>query len=626
MLRAREGATRGRGELDGQGAERARSEPTRKPPLVPACLVLVGLVILLYGRVARYEFVFDDLAVTESPQVSRGVTWEGLKWAFTHGYASNWMPLTWLSHMLDCELFGLRPAGHHLINVALHATNSALLLVVVHAMTGEFWPATAVATAFAVHPLRVESVAWVSERKDVLSTLFWFLTMLAYLRYVRRPALGRYLAVALFLGLGLLAKATLVTLPFVLLLLDVWPLRRDLAAVPARRLVAEKAPLLLPVAAASVATVLAGGGAIQTMATLPVTARVENAFVAYVAYLGKAIWPARLACFYPHPAIGARQLSSLVLLGRAVGAALALAAISAYVVRSAARRPYLAVGWLWYLGTLIPMIGLVQVGQQSMADRYTYVPLLGISFMVAWTVRDLITARPWARPVATVGTALALAAFSVVTWFQVATWRDNETLYRHALEVTANNHFAHYNLGNALLRRGMVQEAKRHFQQSIDIQPTQASAHSNLGVILRQEGKLQDAAVEFETALRIQPDFAGAHNNLGAVRLAQGRYAEAADHFRRSIALQPDYAEAHNGLGNTLLRQGRYPEATAEFMEALRLRPQYAEPHNGLGVLFAQQGDLKQAADHFERALRIDPGHAAARDGLARVRSLAGDR
>ncbi len=563
------------------------------------CLGLVGLVFLLYGRVARYPFVFDDIAlVVENPHIARGLGWEGFRAAFTQTYVSSWHPLTALSHMLDRDLFGLQPAGHHLVNVALHAANSVLLLIVAHAMTGEFWPAAAVAALFAAHPLHVESVAWVSERKDVLSTFFWFLTMLAYLRYTRRPAVGRYLVVVVFLGLGLMAKATLVTLPCVLLLLDGWPLgrwphgrARPGARAERRLLLAEKVPLLLLSAAASVATVLVQrrGGALQSMATLSLEARVDNALVTYVAYLGKAIWPAGLACFYPHPAIGAADPTAL-LRGPAIRAALVVAAISACIARSAPRAPYLAVGWLWYLGTLIPMIGLVQVGGQAMADRYTYVPLVGIFIMVAWSVADVTAGRPVARRVAAMGAGLALVGYAAATWFQVGQWRDSETLYTHALRVTTDNYLAHYNLGNALLRQGKVQEAKFHFERSIAIQPAQV----------------------------------GAHNNLGNVLFQLGQFHEAESHFERAITIQPDFAAAHTGLGNTMLRQGELREAAREYAEAIRLRPESADPYNGLGSIFLEQGDPKRAATYFERALQIDPNHQGARIGLARARSLLG--
>jgi Flp pilus assembly protein TadD len=597
------------------------------------CLGLVGLVVLLYGRVARFSFVFDDIAlVVENPHIARGLGWEGLRAAITETYVSSWHPLTALSHMLDRDLFGLAPAGHHLVNVALHAANSVLLLVVLHAMTGDFWPAAAVAALFAIHPLHVESVAWVSERKDVLSTFFWFLTMAAYLRYSLRPAVGRYLLVAALLGLGLMAKATLVTLPCVLLLLDVWPLGRWArargrpgASAARRWLVAEKLPLLVLSAAASVATVLAQrrGGALQPMAAVPLEARVDNAIVAYVAYLGKAIWPAGLACFYPHPAIAATDATA-VLRGPAFRAALVLAGISAGVARAAPRAPYLAVGWLWYLGTLVPMIGLVQVGAQAMADRYTYVPLVGIFIMVAWSLRDLTAGRPAARRLVVAGAVLALAGCAGVTWVQVGQWRDSETLYTHALDVTADNYLAHYNLGNALLREGKVREAKLHFERAIAIQPAQPGAHNNLGAILQQEGNLQEAAAHFALVLRMQPDHAGAHNNLGNVLFRLGRFDEAEEHFAQAIALQPDFAAAHTGLGNALVRQGRLDEAAREYAEAIRLRPDSADPYTGLGSIFLERGDLQRAAAQFERALAIDPKHQGARIGLARVRSLGG--
>ncbi len=591
------------------------------------CLGLVALVALLYVPTARYDFVFDDIAiVVENPHVTAGLTREGVGWAFTDTDV-NWHPLTWISHMLDTTLFGPGPGGRHLTNVAFHAVNSALLLRVLHAMTGAFWPAAVVAALFAVHPLRVESVAWISERKDVLAVFFWLLTMLAYVAYARRPVVGRYLVVVALFALGLMAKATLVTLPVALLLLDVWPLGRWSDRRSARRLLAEKVPLLFLSAAVSAATVLAQhqGGAAQSVAMLPLVPRVENALVAYVTYLGMAIWPTRLACFYPHPAIGAVAASS-ALPGAAIGAALALIGISMCVFGVARRRPYVAVGWLWYLITLLPNIGLVQVGQQAMADRFTHIPLLGIFVLVVWAVRDLVAERPGARRAVAVGTAVVLCGYAAVTWFQVRTWRDSETLYRHALRVTVDNHLAHQNLGNAFLRKGKVAEAKLHLEAAVRIQPTIANAQNNLGAALLQEGDYRAATAHFAAALRIDPSLAGAHNNLGIALFDQGQFRAAADHFARAIEVQPDYAEAHNGLGNALLRQGRRREAAAAYAEALRLRPRYADPYSGLGVMFFEEGDLPQAAAHFERALEVDPSHKGARSGLDRVRSLLGDR
>jgi len=587
------------------------------------------VVAALYGRVAGYEFVFDDVVnVVENPRVARGLGWDGLAWAFTETYLANWQPLTWLSHMTDVSVFGMRPAGPHLINVALHAANSALLLLALFSMTGDLWPAAAVAAWFAVHPLRVESVAWISERKDVLGAFFWLLAMLAYARYVRRPGPGRYLVVASLLALGLLAKATLVTLPCVLLLLDLWPLRRWRPRASAWQLAAEKIPLLVLVAAASTATVWAQarGGALQPTTMVPLPARVDNAIVAYVTYLWKAVWPAHLACFYPHPALLAvlGGDTSHVPSRAAVGGALALAAITAGVLAGSHRCPYLLVGWLWYLGTLVPMIGLVQVGQQSLADRYTYLPLIGISVMVAWGLRDLTAGRAARRALA-VATVLALAGYAAVTWSQIATWRDGVTLYEHAIRVTRDNFLAHYNLGNALLRQGRVPEAKRHLEEAVRIAPTMVDAHYNLGTILRWEGNLQGAAAHFASVLQMRPDSAGAHKDLGLVLFQQGRFEDAARHFARATELEPGYAEAHNGLGNALLRQGRSEEAAAEFTEALRLRADYAEPHNGLGVMFFERGDLQRAADQFAQALRIDPTHRGARESLARVRALLGE-
>lgn len=608
-------------------------------------LALIGCVGALYARVASYDFVFDDIIhITENPVVRRGLTWEGLAWALTTVHAANWQPLTWLSHMVDCTLFGLRPGGHHLVNVALHALNSALLFTVLRRSTGACWRAAAVALLFAVHPLRVESVAWVSERKDVLSGVFWMLTMLAYVRYARSPTAGRFAAVLALLGAGLMAKPMLVTLPVVLLLWDAWPLGRwsgDRAApaavelprseTPARRslaaLVAEKLPLLAVCAIAAVVTLAAQsrGGAVQSLTALPIGARIDNAMRSYLAYLGMAVWPVDLAFLYPHPAGVGGGMPGLTMTGLVAGAALLAVTGAAAVLWR--RLPYLLVGWLWYLGTLVPVIGIVQVGNQALADRYTYIPLIGISIIATWGTADLARRWPRVRPLVAVGAVTLLGFWLVRTWAQVAVWHDELTLDTHALQVTANNFVAHNNLGRALYLQGRLREAAEHLERAVAIKPRFAEAHNNIGAVLLQEGKLDAAMAELERALAIDPAYAEAHDNLGLVRFRQGRLDEAAEHFDKAVALAPSYAQGHYDLGTVRLQQGRLRDAGDEFEAALRLRPDYPEAHNNLGVVLLEQGKLEEAARHFEAVLALRPDHDRARAGLAAIRARSrGDR
>ena len=471
------------------------------------CLVLVVATGLAYWQVLHHDFVnFDDhYYVTENDRVQAGLTPEGFIWAFTTTDASNWHPLTWLSHMLDCELYGLNPGGHHLTNLLFHLASTLLLFIVFTRMTAALWRSALVAILFALHPLHVESVAWVAERKDVLSTLFWILTMWAYLHYVRHGGFKRYLLVLVAFTLGLMAKPMLVTLPFVLLLLDYWPLGRyqfgqsgaashtamSASIVPRRSrsgalaLVLEKTPLLALAAISSVVTYLVqqSGQAMQYMETLPLTVRIANALVSYVAYIGKTIWPANLAVFYPHPGY-------TLPMWQAAGAGLLLVFISIVTIRSMSRYPYLAVGWLWYLGTLVPVIGLVQVGEQAMADRYTYVPLIGLFIIAAWGLWDL--EKKWHRQ-KIVFALILLLPLTVCTWRQLHYWRDSISLWEHALAVTKKNALAHNNLGGAFEEEGNAEKAIANFYEALRHDPEYLIARNNLGLALFREGKITEA-------------------------------------------------------------------------------------------------------------------------------------
>ena len=562
-------------------------------------LILITAVLLVYWQVGDHEFInYDDnVYITDNAQVQKGLTSNGIIWAFTTSHTGNWHPLTWISHMLDCELYGLNPRGHHLTNVLLHMANAILLFVVLRWMTGAIWRSGLVAALFALHPLHVESVAWAAERKDVLSTFFWLLTMVAYVHYVNRPGGKRYLLVLVTFFLGLMAKPMLVTLPFVLLLLDYWPLNRfkpravtgsveDQSLgfqssgddkLPILKAVMEKTPLFLMSLFSCVVTVMAQqeAGAISTLEIVPFKLRIANGLVSFVAYMGKMIWPQDLAVFYPHP------ISDLQI-WKPVAAGLFLLIVSTVALWVAQRCRYVLVGWLWYLGTLVPVIGLVQVGEQAMADRYTYVPLIGLFIVVVWGFADLVKGWRSRRWVVSVSAAVMVLALMAGSWLQVAHWKNSVKLFKHALDATSNNYVAHYNLGNALALQGKMTGAVSHYNK----------------------------------ALQINPNFAEAHNNLGNALALQGKLTGATSHYNKALQINPDHAEAHLNLAVGLDRQGKHQEAIQHYAEVLRISPHDAQSHNNLGVALAEQGRLKEAVAHFTEALRIDPNFKEAQRNL----------
>ncbi|HVO83821.1 MAG TPA: tetratricopeptide repeat protein [Syntrophobacteria bacterium] len=600
------------------------------------CLLLLAVTLAVYWQIGDHQFIrYDDtIYVTDNPHVKRGLAWSSVVWAFTATEEANWHPLTWLSHMADCQLFGLRPRGHHLTSLFLHLANVLLLFVVLNRLTGALWRSAFVSALFALHPLHVESVAWVAERKDVLSTLFWLLTMLAYARYVEKPTRARYALTLVAFALGLMAKPMLVTLPFVLLLLDYWPLDRVAAGrrsdepskrrrkkirpseqrLPLSRLVREKTPFFVLVAISSVVTFSfqQRAGAVVDTEIFPLSSRMANALVSYLRYIGKMIWPSGLAVLYPHPG------TSLPLWWGA-GAGLALLGLSILVVLVLRRRPYLAVGWLWYVGTLVPVIGLIQVGVQAYADRYTYVPLIGLFIMIAWGVPELLGGWAHARTVLAVSAATALAALTACTWIQLGYWKDSLSLFSHTLQVTTKNYVAHNNLGNALADRGKVEEAISHYAEALRIKPDHAEAYNNWGTVLEEQGRFEEAVDRFRMALKVKPDYAAAHSNLGLALERQGRHEEAIAQYLEALRLDPTYAQAHNNLALALAARGQQDEAMAHYAEALRLRPDYAEAHNNLGHLLVGLGRLDEAAIHFAEAVRYNPDYAKARNNLGIV-------
>ncbi len=562
--------------------EKAAPRSPREHPLgsgrawwISAGLVLLN--VLVFGPMWRYGFVTwdDPQYITQNPFVAQGLTAESIAWAFTTGYAFYWHPLTWISHMLDIQLYGFEAGGHHITNLVLHMASTVILFAVLRSMTGAMWRSAFVAALFAVHPLRVESVAWIAERKDVLSTLFWMLTLWAYAAYVRSPARGRFLAVLGFFAAGLMAKPMLVTLPFGLMLLDVWPLRRDISL---RRSVVEKLPLMGLAVASSVVTFLTQNqmGAVAALEALPVTTRLANALVSYAAYIGMMFWPVNLAALYPFLPLAAWKVAVAVVV---------LAAISAVAWRFFRSYPYLLVGWLWYLGTLVPVIGLIQSGGQSMADRFTYVPMIGLFVMVAWGAVDLTGQRPRRQSWLAIAAGLLVVACAAASSVQLRYWSDSVTMWRRALAVTTANW----------------------------------RAHINLGYDLSAQGEGNEAIAEFNEALRIRPDFAEGHNNLGAALAQQGKLADAIPHYLRALELKPDYAEAHGNLGVALATQGRTDQAIREFLESLRINPNQADTHSNVAVMYEDKAQIPEAIEHFRAALRLNPRHAEARRSLEKL-------
>ena len=591
---------------------------------------LALLTLLVYAPVRHFGPIdLDDPGyVFNNPHVTAGLTWNGVVWAFTTGYAANWHPLTWLSHMLDVELFGLAAGWHHMTSVALHIVATLLLFGLLVRLTAAVGRSAFVAGLFALHPLHVESVAWIAERKDVLSTVFWLLTTWAYVAHVApsragfmRGSLGAPVVAATY-ALGLLSKPMLVTLPFTLLLLDLWPLRRVTEPQRVRSwwpLVLEKAPLFALAAASSVITFLVQqqGGAVSSLRAAPWPVRVSNALVAYAAYLRKTIWPVDLALFYPY--------SMTVSPWRTAIAAVVLAAVTWLALRLVRRAPYVLVGWLWYIGTLVPVIGLVQVGTQSMADRYTYVPLIGVFIAVAWGVIDLIGTR--ARPIAGIVAFAALLTAAVTARAQVHHWRDSLAVWQHAVDVTRGNYRAHNSLGAVLGNQGRTAEAIRHFEEALRLGPDGSEAHHihhNLGRALADSSRTEDAIRHYRDALRVKPDFAEAHNNLGLALVRLGRVDEALPHYQEAVRIDPTLAVAQNNLGLALYGLGRIDEAIARYSDAIRLDPRYADAYNNRGFAHASRGAGEAAIADFSAAVRARPSFEQARFNLALALASAG--
>jgi protein O-mannosyl-transferase len=644
------------------------------------CVLLLLAVLLVFGQTLSYDFVnFDDYAyVRDNPRVTHGLTARSVAWAFTSTRCSNWHPLTWLSLLADYQLYGLNPWGYHLTNVLLHAAAAIGLFLVLRRMTGDFWPSAFVAAVFAIHPLRVESVAWVSERKDVLCGLFFMLTLGAYVGYVRRPfSLLRYLLVVFWFVLGLMAKPMLVTLPCVLLLLDYWPLGRmtgwcagswsgsciAAAGVAVQRppqqvqrpphqtwrLVVEKLPLLALSAASCAITPVAQGEAVARLDMTPLAARVTNMLISYVVYVRQLFYPVGLAAYYPHfgPFLPTWQI---------VVAAILLVGVCAAVVVWGRRCPYVLVGWCWYMGMLVPVIGLVQVGAQAMAYRYTYLPQIGLLIAVAWGAKHFLASWPYRTWAYSVAATLIVAALVGCSRQQATYWRDGETLWNRAIACTRFNATAHYNLGNILADKGRVEEAIAEYRTALQIRPKDSEIYNNLGNLLAQKGRLDEGIATLHTALQYDPSDPFIHNNLGVALTHKEQIDEAIAEYRKALDLKPDYVTALDNLGEMLdhrkqfdessalyerslkvepndenvwyalgvvrFKLGRTDEAISCFRTTLELKPNHAWAHHDLGIILAGRGQLDEAVVHFNRLVELDPKNPSARrirdDAVAR--------
>jgi tetratricopeptide (TPR) repeat protein len=592
-------------------------------------LVLAGITITVFAQTTRYDFVnFDDhLYVYDAPIIKAGLTIGGVTHAFTGSHASNWHPLTTLSHMLDCQIYGLNAGGHHATNVILHVIAVLLLFRVLKQMTGVVWRSAIVAGLFAVHPLHVESVAWVSERKDVLSAVFFFLTLGAYAWYTRAVSMKRYAVVVVFFAAGLMSKAMLVTVPIVLLLLDYWPLRRfeqsssigdNVIASdrkpPTRLIIFEKIPLIVLSAAACVITFILQKRATGAIPPLPLLWRVENAFSSYVIYAWKTLWPTHLAVFYPHP-------NDTLAIGEVILAIVSIVTITAAAIFYRRRFPYLFTGWFWYVIMLAPVIGIVQVGEQGHADRYTYLPHIGLFVIVVWFgARIAMATKSTAcNALATAVTVLAIVALAWAAFMQTSYWRNSETLWTHALAVTADNDVAHNNLGYLCVDRGKIDEAILHFEAAARIRAGKRDPHYNAGSAFMQmnladalarKGKSDEAMVHYEEAIRLQPYYADAYYNRGNVLFAQGHVDEAIADWEKSLQIQPNDADAYTGLGNAFLRKGFLHEAIANYGKALALAPD--DPHSRINIAWvlatapdASIRDGRKAVEFAEKAVEL---------------------
>ncbi len=584
---------------------------------------LVGLLLCIatlavYWQVKDCGFIWDDFDyVVKNHHIQNGLTFKSLTWSFISIHSSNWHPLTWMSHILDIHLFGMTPGNHHLTNVFFHIANTLLLFFVLRRMTETLWQSAFVAALFALHPLHVESVAWVAERKDVLSTFFWMLTLWSYAGYVKYHGIGRYVQVVLFFILGLMAKPMLVTLPFVLLLLDYWPLNRfQTEKHGIRQLILEKTPLFALSAASCAMTSYAqhAGGAVSSLSIYSLSDRIANALVSYVAYIIKMIWPFNLSVQYPYP--------ETLPLWQIAGAGFFLLSLSIPIIMAMRKRPYLAVGWLWYMGTLVPVIGIMQVGSQAMADRYTYIPLTGLFIMTAWGIPELFSQWRHKERCLAITTSILLIILMATTLLQVRYWTNGITLFEHALKVTKDNAMAHYNLAHIFVKKNKRDEALTHFREVLRLDPGDYETYFNMGGIFINNGRVDEGMRHLFHALRINPGFHEAHYLLGLTLAKQNKLDEAVIHLSQALRISPNNAKAHYNLGLAYAKQGKMDAAIQCFSDVLRIDPDNAEVHNNLGIALVKKGNMLKAVRHFQEALRIDPRLSNAQNHLKKTQEF----
>lgn len=585
-------------------------------------LFLIIVFVAVFIRTISFQFVnLDDFDyITQNIHVTGGITRENILWAFTTFHAANWHPVTWISHMIDCQIYNLSPWGHHLTNVLLHAVNTALLFLLLSRLSGALWKSALVATLFSIHPLHVESVAWVSERKDVLSTMFLLLTLICYINYVQCHKIKYYYLAIIAFSFGLMAKPMLVTVPFLLLLVDYWPLGRfteqkasAVDSVTGQALakscsiwliLKEKFPFLILSAISCVITLLAQSSlAVITLEELPLSSRIANAVVSYMNYIGKMLWPMNLSAYYPFQrAIPSWKVACAIFL---------LVSISFISLNKIRRYPYLAIGWFWYIGTLIPVIGIVQVGAQSMADRYTYIPLIGLFIAIVWGGGELAANFPQTRLILATSSTILILILAILSYRQISYWKDTETLFRHAIEVTRDNWFAHTFLGIALDVKGKYDEALPHLVRAAQLNPQYSRARYGLGVSLRRLGRLDEAILNYRVAVQFEPGFDAARNNLATALVDKGNVDEAIGLLLQLVKMQPNNALYRSNLANAFDKKGLLAEALVQYLEALRIAPSSASTHNNLGSIYYRMGRLDDAKSHLLNAIRLDTSLAA---------------
>ncbi len=596
------------------------------------CIALALVTFIIFWPQKHFEFLSldDPDYVTSNSYVKEGLTWNGLIWSLTAVHAQNWHPLTWISHMADCQFFGLNPKEAHLVNLFFHAVNTILLFLLLHSLTRAQWRSAVVAGLFALHPLRVESVAWVAERKDVLSAFFFLLTIWTFTRFAleagsknKRPKLY-YGAALFFFCLGLTSKPMLVTLPFILLLLDFWPLKRLSASSilrpdpKLRALLLEKIPFFVLSFVVSAITFLAQKEAREATPESNFSMRIANAIISYARYLGKTIWPTKLSVLYPYPNHWPWVQIFL--------AAILVVAVTVVAVRTARSWPFLPVGWFWFLGMLVPVIGLVQVGEQSMADRYTYLPSIGIFIIVVWGGIELINRFHIPKIIATVSVSLILVSLAICTRQQLKYWRNSELLFNHAIEVTKDNYPMYVDLGSVLVEQGRIDEATNCFYKAIQINPGYTHAYNSLGTTFVKLGKPAEAENFFEKTLRINPSDAEALNNLGVISARQGDLSGAEKKLKQSVQIRPDYPDAFNNLGQVVGAQGRQDEAINCYRAVLKIDPYFQGARNNLAVQLARKGQYEEAASYCQQELKLNSNQPRAHLTLGNIFVAMGRR